>query len=114
MISIIIKGGLGNQIFQLFAGKVFSILNGSKLGLLLDGGVKGAFQHGESILDLDINFEYKHEIILGTNGISKRIQSIVSRNFPDFYNHYNEYFTYYFSQGTGYDDRAELITGKNG
>jgi hypothetical protein len=112
MVFMIIKGGLGNQIFQLFAGKVFSIMNESQLGLLLDNGGKGAFQHGESILGLDISFEYEYEITSGTGGMIKRMQGSILRRFPDFYNQYNKYFTYYLSQETGYDNRAEQITGR--
>jgi len=103
MISVRIYGGLGNQLFQIFAARHLAQLKNTNLQCNLDSGGKGAFQHLESLEDLTFQFMHKNEVMPFKAKLHTRISHLISRKFPAFYLKISWAFKDYKSSSPGFD-----------
>lgn len=117
MISIKLSGGIGNQLFQLFAAKYLANMRKDELHVIFDSSRKGAYQHGEPISRLEFNFNFMESKSSFENGLRERFEFQVIKKLPDVYLKYQILFKNYKSQVTGYDPvlgelgRDKLIQG---
>jgi len=103
LITIRIYGGLGNQLFQIFAARHLAQLNNTNLQCNLDSGGKGAFQHLESLEDLTFQFMHKNTVIQFNSKLYTRISHLISRKFPELYLKFSWAFKDYKSSSSGFD-----------
>lgn len=111
MISVILKGGLGNQLFQLFAAKALSIQNNQEILAIFALGKKGAFHHGESINALQFAFEFEFEFNEPRTDLRKRVETRLSKGFPKLYSRINEVLYNYSPNETGFDGELMNLKG---
>lgn len=111
MISVVLKGGIGNQLFQLFAAKALSIQNNQELLAIFALGKKGAFHHGESVNMLQFEFDFDFEFREPGNDLRKRVETRLSKGFPNLYSRINEVLYNYSPDATGFDDKLMNLRG---
>ena len=76
---VLIRGGLGNQLFQLTAGLLVSELHQSPLTLIYSEGVKGANVHGDSLKQIRTHQFSIREIQADLTATSVRVSTWLSR-----------------------------------
>ena len=117
MISIKLSGGIGNQLFQLFAAKYLASMREDELHVIFDSSPKGAYRHGEPISRLEFNFNFVESKSSFENDLRERFEFQVFKKLPDVYLKYQILFKNYKSQVTGYDPvlgelgRNKLVQG---
>jgi len=107
MISVVLKGGIGNQLFQLYAAKALSIQSKQELLAIFALGKKGAFHHGESINMLQFEFDFDFEFKEPASDLRKRVETRLSKGFPNLYSRINEVLYNYSPDATGYENRSQ-------
>jgi hypothetical protein len=112
MILTKIKGGLGNQIFQYFAGIYLAEKNKTTPSFYLEKGPKGAFQHGSSLLDLDFGSEFNQTIDISETDLNSRVSRFLSLHYPRIYLQTSKLWRSYVSSQTGFDPHLEMLKGE--
>jgi len=106
-----IKGGLGNQLFQFYAGLYLARLSSSTPLFYFNTDAKGAFQHGDSLLDLDFGIELNRVLKLKQTKLNSKLSRFLSLNHQSIYNHTSKIWKTYQSSETGYDPQLQTLKG---
>ena len=111
MIITKVKGGLGNQLFQYYAGIYLAAKNKTTPSFYLEKGSKGAFQHGSSLLDLDFGSEFKQTLKINEGYLNSRASKFLSIHYPNIYHRTSSLWRSYASNQTGFDSHVDSLKG---
>jgi hypothetical protein len=111
MVVTKVKGGLGNQIFQYYAGMYLAEKNKTISSFYLEKGSKGAFQHGSSLLELNFGAQLNLTTKIDGTNLNHKVSRFLSINHPNLYRSTSRFWDSYVSNETGFDPRLDSLKG---